>query len=280
MSSSDNIQNSLTSPADRVPNPEKSSYDLGTTLTQEDVKKAMSELNVDTFVKRFPKVEKFYADPAIPAQVYSLVSFVAAKGATPDKDGVFGMLKVRGTFATEDEAMLRAEYLVRNVDSYHSIYHTYVGRPFPLAATNKYISDTVEIDIKKKVTEETSAQIRQKRDAERQSVKEMEEKEKELLADVAIKPEDIDPVDTYTELRVKKAQLSWTYLETLKKMNEMKANIIKSREELANMDVQHPECRSEYMTRYKDARKKSGLPETDESFMKYLGDDLEADLGF
>jgi Family of unknown function (DUF5832) len=273
-------QSSLTSPADRVPNPENVSYNLGVTLTEADVKQAMAEQNVNVFTRRFPKVEKFYADPVIHGQVYSLVSFVPSRGATPDKDGVFGMLKVRGTFATEDEAMLRAEYLVRNVDSYHSIYHTYVGRPFPLAATNKYISDTVEIDIKKKVTEETSAQIRQKRDAERQTIKEIEEKEKELLSDVAKKPEEIDPVDTYTELRVKKAQLSWTYLETLKKMNEMKANIIKARQELVQMDADHPECREEYMTRYKEARKKSGLPETDESFMKYLGDDLEADLGF
>jgi len=273
-------QSSLTSPADRVPNPENVSYNLGVTLTEADVKQAMAEQNVNVFTRRFSKVEKFYADPVIHGQVYSLVSFVPSRGATPDKDGVFGMLKVRGTFATEDEAMLRAEYLVRNVDSYHSIYHTYVGRPFPLAATNKYISDTVEIDIKKKVTEETSAQIRQKRDAERQTIKEIEEKEKELLSDVAKKPEEIDPVDTYTELRVKKAQLSWTYLETLKKMNEMKANIIKARQELVQMDADHPECREEYMTRYKEARKKSGLPETDESFMKYLGDDLEADLGF
>ena len=274
------IQSSLTSPADRVPQPAQVSYNLGATLTEEDVKQAMAENNVTEFTRRFPKVEKFYADPVVHGQVYSLVSFVPSRGATPDKDGVFGMLKVRGTFATEDEAMLRAENLVRNVDSYHSIYHTYVGRPFPLAATNKYISDTVEIDIKKKVTEETSAQIRQKRDAERQTIKEIEEKEKELLADVEKKQEEIDPVDNYTELRVKKAQLSWTYLETLKKMNEMKANIIKAREELVQMDIDHPECRAEYMTRYKDARKKSGLPETDESFMKYLGDDLEADLGF
>jgi hypothetical protein len=273
-------QSSLTSPADRVPNPENVSYALGATLTEADVKQAMAENNVNVFTRRFPKVEKFYADPVIHSQVYSLVSFVPSRGATPDKDGVFGMLKVRGAFATEDEAMLRAEYLVRNVDSYHSIYHTYVGRPFPLAATNKYISDTVEIDIKKKVTEETSAQIRQKRDAERQTIKEIEEKEKELLSDVAKRPDEIDPIDNYTELRVKKAQLSWTYLETLKKMNEMKASIIKARQELVQMDDSHPECRAEYMTRYKDARKKSGLPETDESFMKYLGDDLEADLGF
>uniref|UniRef100_A0A6C0KCR4 Uncharacterized protein n=1 Tax=viral metagenome TaxID=1070528 RepID=A0A6C0KCR4_9ZZZZ len=277
---SEHIQNSLTAPADRVPNPEKISYNLGVSLTEADVKTAMSELNVNTFVNRFPKVEKFYADPLINGQIYSLVSFLPSKGATPDKDGVFGMLKVRGTFATEDEAMLRAEYLVRNVDSYHSIYHTYVGRPFPLAATGKYISETVEIDIKKKVTEETSAQIRQKRDAERQTIKDIEEKEKELLEDVAKKPEEIDPIDTYTEMRVKKAQLSWTYLETLKKMNEMRENIIKTRKELVRMDVENPECRGEYLTRYKDARKKSGLPETDESFMKYLGDDLEADLGF
>ena len=278
--SSEHVQNSLTAPADRVLKPENVSYNLGVNLTEEEVKNAMSELNVNTFVRRFPKVEKFYADPVIPGQIYSLVSFLPAKGATPDKDGVYGMLKVRGTFANEDEAMLRAEYLVRNVDSYHSIYHTYAGRPFPLAATNKYISDTVEIDIKKKITEETSAQVRQKRDAERQTIKEIEEKEKELLADVAKKPEEIDPIDTYTELRVKKAQLSWTYLETKKKMTEMQNNIIKAREELAKMDIENPECKEEYLIRYKEARKKSGLPETDESFMKYLGNDLEADLGF
>jgi hypothetical protein len=270
-------QNSLTSPADKVPNPQSVSYNLSASLSEQDVKDAMKELNVDTFTKTFPRVEKFYADPPLTNQIFSLVSFVPAKGANPDKDGVYGMLKVRGTFATADEANLRAEYLIRNVDSYHSIYHTYVGRPFPLAAGRKYITETQEVDIKKKVVESTSEEVRKKRDEERQVMKEIEERQQELLKDVDEKKVE-DPYETYTELMVKKAQLSWTYSETLKKMEDMKKNIIKTREQLVKMDEENSDYRKEYMDRYMEARRKAGLPDNDQSFIKYMAEDL--DLGF
>lgn len=269
-------QNSLTAPADRVQNPISTSYNMGVSLSENEVASAMQELNITNFTKKFPRVEKFYADPVLPGQTYSLVSFVPAKGATPDSDGVYGMVKVRGTFATEDEAMLRAEHLIRNVDSYHSIYHTYVGRPFPLAKTRKYISETSEVDIKKKAVESTSEEVRKKRDEERQVMKEIEERQQELFKDVEKKEE--DPYEVYTELMVKKAQLSWTYSETLKKMEDMKKNIIKSREQLKNMDEQSDEYRKQYMDRYMEARRKAGLPDDDNSFIKYMAEDL--DLGF
>lgn len=276
MSNESDIQNSLTAPADRVQNPPSTSYNLGGTLTEEDVKNAMKELNNKEFTTKFPRFEKFYADPVLPNQTYGLVSFVPAKGATPDSDGVYGMLKVRGTFATEDEAMLRAETLVRNVDSYHSIYNVFVGRPFPLSASKKYITDTTEIDIKKKVVDSTSAEVRKKRDEEKKVMQDIEEREKELLADVE-KKED-DPYDLYTELMVKKAQLSWTYHETLKKMEDMKKNIIKSREQLKTMYEENADYHEQYMGKYMAARKKAGLPDDDNSFIKYMAEDL--DLGF
>ena len=276
MSEDNNTQHSLTSPADRVANPASISYQQGVTLSNDDVSNAMKELVVTEFTKKFPRVEKFYADPAIPNQVFSLVSFVPSKGATPDQEGVFGMLKVRGNFATEDEAMLKAEDLIRNVDSYHSIYTTYVGRPFPLSSNKKYIRDTTEVDMKKKVVEETSKEVRKKRDEERKIMKEMEEREKELIADVAKKDE--DPYDLYTELMVKKAQLTWTYSETQKKMDEMKNSIIKARADIVKMKEENPDYHEQYMDRYMTARKKAGLPADDNSFMKYMAEDL--DLGF
>lgn len=276
MSKEWDLQNSLTSPADKV-NVVETSYNLGhTNLTEEEVKNAKSELIVNDFVYKFPRFERFYADPQLQNQNYGLVSFVPSKGATPDSDGVYGMVKIRGTFATEDEAMLRAEYLIRNADSYHSIYNTYVGRPFPLSVSKKYISDTTEVDIKKKIVESTSTEIRKKRDEERRTMKEIEEREKELLADVEKKEE--DPYDQYTELMVKKAQLSWTYHETLKKMEEMKKNIIKAREEIVKMREENSDYHQQYMDRYMEARKKAGLPNDDNSFIKYMAEDL--DLGF
>jgi len=276
MSNEWELQNSLTSPSDKVVGAQNT-YNLGApSLTEDEVKNAMSDLNVQTFVHKFPRFERFYADPQLQNQNYSLVSFVPSKGSTPDTDGVYGMLKIRGTFASEDEAMLRAEYLIRTGDSYHSIYSTYVGRPFPLAATKKYVMDTTEVDIKKKIVDSTSSEIRKKRDEERQTMKEIQEREKELLADVERKED--DPYDLYTELMVKKAQLSWTYHQTLQKMEEMKRNIIKARDEIVVMRANNEDYHTQYFKRYMDAREKAGLPSTDDSFIKYMAEDL--DLGF
>lgn len=269
------VQSSLTSPLDKNDTDPKS-YDLNGKLTEEEVKNAMEELNVTDFVKKFPRFEKFYADPKLDGQNQCLVSFFPSKGSKPDADGVYGMLKVRGTFATQDEADLRAEHLIRNVDSFHSIYHTYVGRPFPLAATKKYISETKEIDIKKKIVETTSEEVRKKRDEERQTIEEIKDREKELLADVA--KDEIDPYDRYIELMVKKSQLTWTYHSTMKKMDEMKGNIVKARNELKELREKNEDYHAKFFDRYMDARRKSGLPDSDDSFIKYMCEDL--DLGF
>lgn len=270
------IQHSLTSPADKNDTDPKSYKVNATSLNDDETTAALAELNVKDFVQKFPKFEKFYADPKHENQVHCLVSFFPAKGATPDSDGVYGMLKVRGTFATQDEADLKAEYLIRNVDSFHSIYHTYVGRPFPLAETKKYICETKEIDIKKKIVETTSEEVRKKRDDEKKTMEEIKEREKELLADVS--KTEIDPYDRYVELMVKKSQLTWTYSETNKKMNEMKNNIIKSRDELASLRTQNEDYHTKFFQRYMDARKSSGLPDDDNSFIKYMCEDI--DLGF
>ena len=48
--------------------------------------------------------------------------------------------------------------------------------------------------------------------------------------------EDIDPIETYTMERVKYAQLTWTYIETEKKMAQMKASIIKTRTLLQELE--------------------------------------------
>lgn len=274
--STPNIRTSLTSPSDYVKNPDAVSYNQGATITDEEVKEALKANYDTTFTDKFPRFEKFYADPQITNQTFALVSFAPSKGATPDKDGVFGMLKVRGTYATEDEAMIRAEYIVRNVDSYNSILNVYVGRPFPLASSRKFIKDTTEVEVKKKITEETSTNIRSKRDEEKKTIQEIEERQKELLADVEKKEE--DPYDVYIELMVKKAQLTWTYKETLKKMEDMKRNIIKAREETARMKEENPDYHAQYMDKYMEARKKAGLPLDDASFIKYMAEDI--DLGF
>jgi len=275
-------ENTLTAPEDREI---KDKLKLGVfdqfavELTNIETQEAMKVLNNKEFVRKFPSVERKFADPSVELQRYGLISFIPAKGATPNENGVYGYSKLRGNFASTGEADERAEYLIRKVDSYHQIYHTYVGRPFPLTVSSNYSADTTEIDIRKDMTSSVSANIKQKKKDEQKIIEELEDQEEKLLEDV--KKEEEDPYDAYTTLRVKLAQVSWTYMETEKKMKEMEVIIIKSHSEIYKMEKESSEYKKQYYSKYMKAREASGIKEsknTEETFMKFLVEDAKFDF--
>ena len=268
-------ENSLTAPSDRNPDRSYKPNQGHRNLSEDEVVNAMETLNNNSYVKQFLKVERRYADPVDPMQRIGLISFVPARGATPNDKGIYGFAKLRGNFATNTEANEKAEYLIRNVDSYHQIYHSYVGRPFPLCTTSDYSGESVEIDIRKNMKESISDNIKKQKKEEMKTMDEIKEREKKLIEDTS--KEEQDPEDVYTTLRVKKAQLSWTYLETMKKIEEVKNNIIKARKEIEEMDKKDSSYKEVYLNKYLEARKQTGLDVTnmEDSFMKYIVEDAE-----
>jgi hypothetical protein len=268
-------ENSLTAPSDRDPNRTYKPNQGHRNLTEEEVTDALTELNNSKFVSKFLRVERRYADPVEPMQRIGLISFVPAKGATPNDKGIYGFAKLRGNYPTEQEANERAEVLIRTVDSYHQIYHAYVGRPFPCTVSSDFSDETSEIDLRKSMTDSVSNSIKQKKNSESQQIKEIEEREKELLEDA--KKEEEDPIDFYTTLRVKKAQVTWTYLETQKKMDQMKETIIKTRDEITKMESEDNGYAEQYFKKYCDARTETGLDNStnQDTFMKFLVEDVE-----
>jgi hypothetical protein len=272
------VESSLTAPADRDPKARWRPSSDGA-LTADETKEAFADLNNTDYIRNYPSTDRTYADPPLSMQTIGLVSFIPAKGATPNKNGVYGFAKLRGNFSTTIEADQRAEYLIRNADSYHQIYHTYVGRPFPMTASSKYSAETKEIDIRKEAAESISDSIKKRKKADRREVEEIKEREKRLKEDVS---KDEDPYDRYITLRVKKAQLTWTYLEHQKKMAEVKDLIINARKDISELDEEHEDFKHNYFKKYMDARKEAGIKESkDESadnFMKYMVEDV--DLGF
>jgi hypothetical protein len=269
-------ESTLTSPSDRNTTSEFRLDQNVAPLTDVQVSDAMKELNVSSYVERFPQVERRYADPPVELQKVGLISFVPAKGATPNEKGVYGFAKLRGNFASEQEANEQAERLIRNVDSYHQIYHTYVGRPFPLTQSSEYSKEVNQVDLQKEMASAMSDDIRKKREKEQKDIEEIKNREKELLEDVKKTEENRD--DHYTTLRVKKAQLTWTYAETEKKMKQMAGVIAKTRYEIEELDRTHPELKDLYFNKYMDARRQAGLS-TDKiyagnNFIKYMVEDL------
>jgi len=250
-------------------------------LTGEDATNAISELSVDDFTKKFPVKDRNYADPQILNQQIGLVSFIPAKGATPNKKGIYGFAKLRGNYGSEIEANNRAETLIKEADSTHIIYHAYVGRPFPLTKSKKYAAETSEVDIRKDTTESISASIKGQKKEDQQKMEEIKERERELMEDVeGDRPQDDIDLDEYITLNVKRAQLSWTYIEHCKKIKDIKKIIVDSRRQITQLDKDKPEFKEQFFKKYVDARGKSGLTtsltedQKQDGFLRYLVQDV------
>lgn len=280
-----NIQmSSLTAPWDRASDSDKY-IPKQVTLTEPEVAAAMSELVVKDFVEKFPRVDKFYADPVIQNQVYCLHSFVPTKGAKPDEHGVYGFIKCRGTFATQREADERAEFLIRNVDSFHDVFTSYCGRPFPATVDKKYAQETNVVDIKNQIVKAVSEDVKAKVMKDKQVKDEMFEREQKLLQDSkkAEKGEQVEtPMERYVTLHVKRANLVHVYLETQKNLEKVKKSLLEAREEIREMDTENPEFQKDYMERYESARKEVGFDSVkmDGTYLQYMGLNDEELLGF
>lgn len=280
-------EHSLTSPDDRDKTlrwrPEQGSDDL----TNIEVQNGMDELNNKSFVEKFPRVDRVYADPAVSLQHIGLLSFTPAKGASPNKNGVYGFAKLRGNYSTHIEADQRAEYLIRNADSYHQIYHTYVGRPFPITFSSQYSAETAEIDIRKETTGAISASIRNMKESEQKEIKDIKDRQEKLLTestkakedDGSGEPPEQDPYEDYITQNVKKAQLSWLFAEHLTKLQEVRDIILSTREKIKEMDDEHPEFRDQYFDKYMEARRSSGIDDTESdtstNFMRFMVTDIQ-----
>jgi hypothetical protein len=273
-------ESSLTAPDDRDHSKRWKSQPSESPLSTEETDAAIQELSNKDAI--FRKVERSYADPAMREQVLGLISFLPAKGATPNKNGIYGFAKLRGNYPTLSETDARSEFLIRNHDSYNQIMTCYVGRPFPITSSRKFSEDVREVDIRKEAAETMGEAIKRQTRKDEREIKEIKERERLLREDVKKTKE--DPYDVYITSRVKKAQLVWTYNEHQKKMAEVKELIINTRVDIAKLDEEYPEFKNTYLEKYTQARVDAGLKESTEeshnNFMKYLAEDIEDGLDF
>lgn len=277
---SNNDNHSLQTPSQIKKNPFKSAVNVSP-LNDEQSTQAVAQLYDNVSIQTFPRVERRYADPPITNQNYALVSFVPSVDAKPDEEGCYGCMKIRGVFATLDEADERAEFIVKNVDSYQSILTTFVGRPFPLIACDgeKYGAKLKKIDVDKKTEQVISKDIKQKREEESKEMADIKKREDNLKKDVARTVDEIPTDEVYTTLRVKRSQLIFTYMENKKKMDELRQLIWDTDAEVKTLDEKDSSYKQNYFEHYMEARKASGfndeMIQNSDTFMKYLGDDID-----
>lgn len=273
----------LTSPYDRENVTNSVVSNDATPLTQEQLEEASKDL-IDHTSLNYPQLDRYFKDPVYSNQVFCLHSFVPARGAVPDEHGIYGFMKCRGTFSSLTEANQRSEFIIRNMDSYHKILTSYCGHPFPICSNSeKYTAEVKKVDMKKEMLETISNDVKEKRLQEKKEIEEMKEREKALM-DISQKSEKDeykeDPMDVYTTQRVKFANQIWTYHSTMKKMEDLKKNMRKTRDEINLMDSESSDYKNQYLERYNNARRTSGLDsspnyQNEDNFLKYMCEDLD-----
>jgi hypothetical protein len=244
-------------------------------LNEQELQNATSTLVNKQFTGlEFPKKTKFRVDPHITGQMLGLISFIPSKGAVPDKQGCFGVLKLRGNFPTIHEADKWAENIIRNYDSYSDIDYVYVGRDFPIMVdTSSYCSTTREIDIRKKIEDTVKESIRQKKEEEKREMDEIQERQKRLLS----KEEEnnsYDDLDFYVQLRVKKANALMMIEECEKRMKECNEVIDKTKTQIADMDANHPDYKDQYLEKYTKALEAIGTDVAKNPLIKHMKEEL------
>jgi len=240
-------------------------------LSREETKVAHNELTHPRFTDlQFPRSRKQRSDPDVPNQRVALVSFIPSPGATPDKDGCFGVSKVRGCFASVEEADEYSQNLIRNVDSYSAIDFVFVGKDFPMMADNSvYVSETREVDLRGIMDRTTKDFVDNKREAEKKEIEEIQERQKKL-SEVPAQPENPNDIEHYIQLRVKKATSLMRQDEASKVLTQCKKINEKTNVMLSDIEDKHPEFAEQYLERYQKALKESGIDPSQNPLIKYM----------
>ena len=239
-----------------IPDPSRQS------LTDSQVQEEKTRLINPGFTKlEYPRTRRFRADPYIQGQRYGLVSFIPSKNASPDKDGCYGVLKLRGNFSTEQEADLWSEKLIREYDNFAEIDYVFVGDYFPLMDSNEiYTRTTREIDVRQLTVNTVKDAYKQKELEDQKQIKEIEERQRKLLdrSNEEEKDKSFTDLDYYIQIRVKKANALYVIDEAEKKMKEAQAVVDNVKGEIEDLDSKYPEYQKEFLSRYESAIKATG----------------------
>ena len=227
---------------------------------------------------KFPRERKFRVDPDINGQSYGIISFMPSPTALPDKQGCYGVIKLRGNFGTVAEAESYGKFLLRKHDSYADYDLVRVGQEFPLMIDNTaYTNENCEVNIKAIVDDISLSYIKKKKEEERAQREEVEERHRRLTSKHTEQDEleSIDDLEFYTTLRAKKAHCQWVIDENRKKIAEAREALANSMKEIAALDEKHPEYQTQFKRQYEKGLESVGTKIDENPLLSYMKKDVE-----
>jgi len=262
--------------SDSAPREEKKRLIPRQTMKMND---AELEEALNDLLKPYPRVDRVWSDPTYNNQNFFLFSFVPSAKAIPDEKGMFGVFKVRGVFSTQNEMNTRAETIIRDIDSYHTIYHSIMGRAHPITPDpEKFVRENTEVDIKSMTGSLINEAVKQARDKEQKEIQEGNQRQKDYLTGDRKEVVDNAEIDEYTEKKVKRANLIFAILDLKTNIRKFKKSLRETVKSLSELNRKNPAYERDYMARYRKASEEAGIPETDNTIIKYMTGEVPFDI--
>jgi len=247
-------------------------------LTPEQTAQAKADLVRTGYVTAYPRAATFQVDPSVNQQRLGLISFIPSAQAQADPQGCYGVIKIRGNFATLNEASAYAERLIRDHDSLVDVDVAFCGRWYPLMRDNSsYNAVCQEIDVRTTTVDETvQSHLRDKRRKEEKEMREVRERSQKLqdLTHQEEKAMSIDDLEYYTAIRTKYANTLQAVDEYNLRIQQAKTVMEATLKEIKKLDAQFPDYKDAYLERYKNALNCIGAEFAQNPLLKYMAQPL------
>ncbi len=204
----------------------------------------------------YPRIVRKRIDPPISGQEYCNLSFVFLP---EPKDGVWGFVKVRGVWPTKDVASDKAEDIIREVDSKFRIGIAKVGGWIPISDRDDYFEEQLDARCEEKEKLLNDKAVKEAEARHNKIRLEIKERQEQLLDPKQDPYADLNGLDYYTMTTVTKLHLEKYVREQKQKVKDFEAKLAGVVEKLDNLDEKHPKYVDQWVERYNEKRRESGL---------------------
>ncbi len=223
---------------------------------------ATGESAVNGQLVHYPKVVRTMADPQLPNQQFSLMSYMLFKEPRKLKTGnyAYGFVKNRGNYGSKDLAVSEASKIVKNVDSKYKIMIIETGVWVPITEEDSIVKETIDVRTAEDENSLRTEALRQKEDENKQKMREVRDREKELIEGGDIYDEPLS-LKYYSMKRVTANMLMERRDLLFAQIDSVKDNLVKTQQELYDIQSIHANYNDEWLECYNEERRKGGVPD-------------------
>jgi len=209
---------------------------------------------------KYPQTLKSHTDDPVQNQVWANVTWDLLKEPKKTKNGypMYGVLKVRGTWPTNTDAVRQASDIIRNQDSNSIILTVPVGHLIPITSDPElFRNDLTEVKIDKDDFSLHDEVAKQKEADAKKKAKEIRDRVEDVKKDPSM--DDPAHLDYYVKKRVVENQMVDFIGKLRKQIDELTGKQSDLHKELANLEFEHSEYVDCWVDRYNEERTKAGI---------------------